>query len=213
MDAFASYLPGILLAYGAFLIGMSSPGPNVLAVIGTSISLGRQPGTALALGIAFGSFCWALLTVIGLSALIATYTWALLVIKIVGGCYLLWLAIKAFRSAASAHDLQTSSFAAQEVSLRKFVWQGFLIQMTNPKAALTWIAIISLGISPGAPIWVGGIIVAGTAILSIVLHVLYAVAFSTPLMVKVYGKARRAIQVTLGLFFTLAGTKLLLTRM
>jgi amino acid exporter len=212
MDSISLYLPGILLAYGAFLIGIASPGPNVLAVIGTSMSLGRKSGVALALGVAGGSFCWALLTVIGLSALIGAYASALLVIKILGGCYLLWLAFKAFRSAASKHDLQANSLPEGTGSFGGFVLRGLIIQMTNPKAALSWIAIISLGLAPDAPLWVGAVIVLGTAGLSVLLHLLYAVAFSTPLMVMLYGKARRTIQVTLGVFFAAAGVKLLLSR-
>lgn len=84
--------------------------------------------------------------------------------------------------------------------------------MTNPKAALTWIAIISLGLQPGAPLWVGAVIVLGTFALSILLHVLYALAFSTPVMPRIYARARRGIQATLGAFFAFAGLKLLTSR-
>lgn len=84
--------------------------------------------------------------------------------------------------------------------------------MTNPKAALAWIAIISLGLQEGAPLWVGAAIVIGTFIMSIVIHVLYAVAFSTPAMVRIYGSARRVIQGVLGTFFALAGLRLLTSR-
>ncbi|MEP4314118.1 MAG: LysE family transporter, partial [Anderseniella sp.] len=85
-------------------------------------------------------------------------------------------------------------------------------QMTNPKAALAWIAIISLGLKQDAPMWVGLVIVAGTFILSIIIHTLYAVAFSTPIMVAIYSRARRYIQATLGAFFAFAGIKLLTSR-
>lgn len=105
MHDIATYLPGILLAYAAFLLGIASPGPNVLAVMGTSMGVGRKPGIALALGVAVGSFTWALFTAIGLSALLATYAAALIVIKVFGGLYLLWLAYKAFRSALSPQDM------------------------------------------------------------------------------------------------------------
>ncbi|SFJ87583.1 LysE family transporter, partial [Jannaschia pohangensis] len=90
--------------------------------------------------------------------------------------------------------------------------RGYIIQMTNPKAALAWIAIISLGLQEGAPLWVGAVIVLGTFALSIIIHLLYAVAFSTPVMVRIYGKARRGIQVVLGTFFALAGLRLLTSR-
>ncbi len=84
--------------------------------------------------------------------------------------------------------------------------------MTNPKAILAWIAIVSLGLHADAPFWVGLAIIIGTSILSIVLHCAYAVAFSTPAMVRIYSKSRRWIQGALGIFFTFAGIKLLTSR-
>lgn len=212
MDQIAIYLPGIVLAYSAFLLAIASPGPNVLAVIGTSMSVGRKSGVALGLGVAAGSFCWALLTACGLSALLASYANALIVIKIGGGLYLLWLAYKSFRSAASAHDITATTLSGAPRRPSGYFVRGFIIQMTNPKAALAWIAIISLGLQDNAPLWVGFSIVAGTSILSVIIHWLYAVAFSTPIMVSVYSKARRWIQSTLGAFFAFAGIRLLISR-
>lgn len=212
MTEFSTYLPGILLAYGAFLVGIASPGPNVLAVMGTSISRGRAAGVSLALGVALGSFCWALLTAAGLSAFLATYAVALTAIKIVGGLYLLWLAWKAFRSAASAHDVEPRALGRRDLGPRGYALRGLAIQMTNPKAALAWVAIISLGLQEGAPYWVALVIVVGTFVMSIAIHCLYALAFSTPAMVRLYGRARRTIQTVLGLFFAAAGLKLLASR-
>lgn len=212
MEDFLIYLPGIVLAYSAFLLAIASPGPNILAVIGTSMSVGRASGIALALGVAGGSFAWALLTVLGLSALLATYASALIVIKTFGGCYLLWLAYKSFKSAASAHDIEQTELAGGKRTPFGYAKRGFIIQMTNPKAALAWIAIISLGLKQDAPMWVGLAIVLGTFALSIIIHTLYAVAFSTPAMVRIYSKARRYIQASLGAFFAFAGLKLLTSR-
>ena len=84
--------------------------------------------------------------------------------------------------------------------------------MTNPKAELAWIAIISLGLNDGAPLWVGAMIVLGTFLLSVAIHATYAIAFSTPAMVRLYGKSRRVIQGVLGTFFALAGLRLLANR-
>jgi len=85
--------------------------------------------------------------------------------------------------------------------------------MTNPKAALAWIAIISLGLQPDGPLWVAVVIVAGTTLLSILIHAVYALLFSSSGMIRVYGKARRVIQGTLAAFFAFAGIKLLASRM
>lgn len=212
MEHISPYLPGILLSYGAFLMAIASPGPNVLAVIGTSMAVNRSSGMALAMGVATGTLTWAVLTAVGLSALLATYASALFLIKIFGGLYLLWLAYKAFRSAASAHDIDAAELAGGRRTALGYARRGYVIQMTNPKAALAWIAIISLGLTPGAPLWVAGVIVGGTFLLSVVIHMLYALAFSTPVMVLAYGRARRGIQAALGTFFAFAGLRLLTDR-
>ncbi|WP_350334248.1 LysE family translocator [Coralliovum pocilloporae] len=212
MEDIAHYLPGILLSYGAFLMAIASPGPNVLAVIGTSMAASRRSGMALAMGVATGTLTWALLTAVGLSALLATYASALFIIKVFGGLYLLFLAYKAFRSAASAHDIEATELSGGRRTSWGYLRRGYIIQMTNPKAALAWIAIISLGLVPDAPLWVAGAIVAGTFLLSVAIHLLYAVAFSTPIMVRIYGGARRFIQGALGTFFGLAGLRLLTDR-
>ena len=212
MDDISQYLPGIILAYTTFLVAIASPGPNILAVLGTSMSVGRRSGIALALGVAAGSFCWAMLSVLGLSAVLASYASALRIIKIAGGLYLLWLAYKSFRSAASRHDIAARTLAGSPRRPTGYAIRGFTIQMTNPKAALAWIAIMSLGLQAGAPAWVPVSLVAGTSFLSIIIHCVYAVAFSTPLMVRVYSRARRSIQATLGALFAFAGLKLLTSR-
>lgn len=197
------------MAYTAFLLATASPGPNVLAVIGTSMSIGRSSGMALAMGVAAGSFCWAALTAAGLTALLATYASALIVIKISGGLYLLWLAYKAIKSAASQHDIEAKELAGGKRTLSGYALRGFVVQMTNPKAALAWIAIVSLGLQVNAPLWVVAMIVIGTSILSVVIHGLYAIAFSTPIVMRAYSKARRFIQAILGVFFAAAGINLL----
>lgn len=212
MDQLSAYLPGIILAYSAFLLAIMSPGPNILAVMGTSMSVNRVSGLALALGVAGGSFLWAMLTVIGLTAVIAAFAWALTMIKVAGGLYLLFLAYKSFRSAASAYDVEATKLEGEANRPLQYFGRGFLIQMTNPKAALTWVAIISLGLQDGAPFWVGLLIVGGTTVLSVIIHCIYAIAFSTPAMVRIYSRARRWIQGALGAFFAFAGIKLLTSR-
>jgi threonine/homoserine/homoserine lactone efflux protein len=209
VESFYEYLPGILMSYTAFLLAIATPGPNVLAIMGMSMSHGRKPGMALGLGVAAGSFSWAVLTVFGLTALIAAYAPLLIAIKIVGGLYLIWLGYKSLRSAASKTDLTIPTSAPSQPSLIRCARSGYLIMMTNPKAILAWVAIVSLGMQEGAPWWVGAVIAAGTTFLSTVIHLVYAVLFSTPVMQRGYARCRRTLQATMGTFFSLAGIRLL----
>lgn len=211
MDQLYQYANGILVAYGLFMLGMFSPGPNILSIIGTSMGTGRAAGRALALGIASGSFFWGLLTLLGLTAVLALYASVMTAIRLGGAAYLLWLAFKAFRSATSPKELTVQQVGAPG-NFWTYYRRGLLIQMTNPKAALTWIAIMSLAVDASAPLWVGGSIVVGTAIISTAGHLTYAVAFSTSPMVSVYRRLRRWIEVGLGTFFCFASYKLLTSK-
>lgn len=205
------HLTEIGLAFGASALGMLSPGPNILSVMGTSMAVSRKAGVALAMGVSAGSFLWASMAAIGLTALIATYAPFLVAIKFAGGLYLLWLAFKAFRSAAHASPILQSS-TVTEAGWGRFFLRGLTVQMMNPKAALTWIAIMSLGLADSAPASTALIIVLGTTLFSIIGHVAYAIAFSTQRVVTAYGRAKRWIDAALGTFLALAGIKLIAGR-
>ena len=54
------------LALGIFAVGFISIGPNIPAIIGTSMEWGRKQGASIALGVGTGSGIWVPLTVTGL---------------------------------------------------------------------------------------------------------------------------------------------------
>lgn len=210
MTEIQQYLPGVLLSLSAVMLALMSPGPNILAVIGTSMGAGRRQGIALALGVGCGTFVWVSLAVLGFTTIIAKYAVIIFTLKILGGAYLLWLGYKALRSAASSNDPSVSSIALK--NRMAYFKRGLTVQLTNPKAALATLAIVSIGVSANAPLWVGASIVIGASLLSIIGHIIYAVSFSTKPMVALYAKARRYIEAALGSFFCFMGIRLLTDR-
>ena len=197
-------IASLLLAFGIFALGFVSIGPNILAIIGTSMQRGRRKGVQLALGVGMGSGIWAALTVAGLTALVTAYAGMVTLLKFAGAAYLLWLAFKSFRSAAT----RSTAVSAQAAEGNNLFRRGLLIQMTNPKAALHWIAIVGIGLGPDAPLWVGITLITGTTIMSLAGHLAYALTFSTQPVIAFYQAARRWIETALGLFFTFAAFKL-----
>ena len=194
----------LLLALGIFAFGFISIGPNILSIIGTSMERGRRQGSRLALGVATGSAIWATLTVAGLTALITAYAGVVLVLKAFGVVYLLWLAFKSFRSAAN----RSGGDKPKPASGRNLYLHGLSVSMTNPKAALQWIAIVGLGLGPDAPLWVGVTLIVVTTTLSVAVHLLYARTFSTRPVVEFYRRSRRWVEVALGAFFSFAAYKI-----
>lgn len=208
MDSIHSYWPGIMLAYTTYIVASVSPGPAMLATMGTSMESGRKAGIALGLGIALSALVWGVLAFLGLATLLAAYAGILEIIRILGCVYLLYLAYKAFSSALSSYDLSVNTVGTKEFKISSVFLRGCLLNLANPKAVLTWVAIISLAIQPGAPLWTIFAVLGGTIGFSLVFYTLIAVMFSTPGMVSIYGRLRRWIDGTLGVVFTFSAYKL-----
>ena len=208
MSSIHSYWPGIMLAYTTYVVASVSPGPAMLATMGAAMESGRNAGIALGLGIAASALVWGVLAFLGLSTLLVAYAGILDIIRVFGCLYLLYLAWKAFSSALSSYDLAVERTGAKEYRTLDVFVRGCLLNLANPKAVLTWVAIISLAIEPGAPVWTIFAVLGGTIGFSIVFYTLIAVVFSTPKMVSMYSRARRWIDGTLGLVFTYSAYKL-----
>ena len=206
------FLPDLALVWSAFVIAVASPGPSNLVIIGTSMEQGRRAGILLALGVVSGSITWGILSAVGVAALIATHAGALLVIKIVGGLYLLYLAARSARSALQPDAAaQPRSVAAGQGSGRLYL-RGYLMHITNPKAILSWTAIIALGVRPETPLSVVLAILAGCFLISLSCNIGYALLFSTATMVNGYRRIRRWAEAFLAVFFAFASFKLLTSR-
>lgn len=208
-----TFLDQLFVVYGAYIVATASPGPSNLAIMGTAMAQGRAAGLVQAAGVISGSIFWAVLAATGLSAILAAYAEAIFLIKIAGGLYLIFLAYKSARSALKSGSVQMAAGAtSNKPGYRTLYRRGLLMHLSNPKAILAWIAIMSLGLQPDAPASLPYAIVGGCAVLGVVVFGGYAVVFSTAVMVAAYRRARRWIEAGLALFFGFAGLRLLATR-
>jgi threonine efflux protein len=212
MPDISTYLPYIWPAYMAYLITVLSPGPANLAIMTTAISEGRRAGLIIALGVFCGSLTWACAAALGLAALLRTYAVALEIIKILGGLYLIYLAWKAYKSARRPDTDFTLGEAKTRRTARQLWLRGYAIHITNPKAIFGWLAVISLGLPENAPPSAVMLIVSIFSTSSFIIFTGYAVLFSTRHALRVYRSARRWIEATMAIFYSLAGIKLLTSR-
>ncbi len=202
------YLPELALAYFAYLVATISPGPANLAIMATSMRHGRTSGLSIAAGVVLGSLTWGILAAFGLSTFLFSFGWLMSTMKIAGGIYLLWLAYKSFKSAASP-DRPIAKQANTERSTRQHFLRGLGIHLTNPKSIFAWLSIIAIGVNPEAPLWITYLIVAGCWFFGIIVFGGYAMLFSTERMIGLYRHFRRWIEGVTGFVFGLAGLKLL----
>ncbi|MFJ5299045.1 LysE family translocator [Pseudomonas sp. NPDC088368] len=202
-----------LLVFTAYIVGAASPGPSNMRIMGVAMHQGRRSALALAAGVISGSFFWGTMAATGISALLTQYAQALVLLKVAGGAYLLFLAIKAARSALTSDErIARVATATPSLSPSKLYQRGLLMHITNPKALLGWVATMTLGLGPDASSTTVAIILAGCAVLSVTIFCGYAIAFSTGPMVRGYRKARRWIEGTLAFVYGAAGMKLLFSR-
>ncbi|MFS2180303.1 LysE family translocator [Rhizobium pisi] len=197
----------LIVVYIAYMIAAGSPGPSNMAIMNVAMSQGRRPALALAAGVITMSTCWGLIAVTGISTLLVRYAHALLFLKIAGGLYLLWLAWKAARSAV--RDAPSSEVIRPAAELGALYRRGILMHLGNPKAVLAWVAIMSLGLKPGASPQMAITAFGGCVLLGISIFAGYALLFSTAPMVRGYARARRWIEGSLAVFFAGAGSRLL----
>ncbi|MCE0491132.1 LysE family translocator [Pantoea sp. Mb-10] len=202
----------LILIYTTYFIAAASPGPSTMAIMGTAMKQGRGAALALACGVICGAMTWALLAACGVLTVLATFAQLLIALKIGGGVYLLWLAWKAGKSALTYADSAGAQRPDAATSFSRLFRQGILMHVGNPKAILTWVAIMSVALKPGAAASTLPLILAGCATLCVGIFFGYALLFSTPLMAAFYRRIRRGLDALLACCFAVAGIKLLLSR-
>jgi threonine/homoserine/homoserine lactone efflux protein len=137
---------------GSLLVGVVSPGPSFVMVAHTSIALSRRHGVAAALGMGIGGVAFASLALVGLQALLMQVTWLYLILKIIGGAYLLYIAVQLWRGAPRPFTVAPATKLAPSSVARAF-WLGFATQISNPKAAIVYGSVFAALLPSTPPFW------------------------------------------------------------
>jgi threonine efflux protein len=201
----------MLLAYFAFVIGVASPGPSVLAVMGMAMAQGRTRALVLASGVVSGSLFWGLCAALGLAALMQRYATALVLVKVLGGLYLLWMAWQAARKAVRGTRMNAGADAAPAPAYARLYLRGAAMHLTNPKAVVVWLSVVSLAMPAGAAASDALAFVASCVPLSAAIFTCYALAFSTSPARRAYRAGERGINAALAGVFGYAGLRMLLS--
>ena len=117
----------------------ATPGPDNLMVLSVGVSRGRRSGIAFGLGCALGCLSHTALAVMGVSALVAASPVAFLFLKMVGGVYLIWLGLQAWRHAGGSAKQAVPSIDA---SWQTLFMKGLLANAINPKVVLFFLSFL-----------------------------------------------------------------------
>lgn len=148
-------------ALASFILAIA-PGPDNIFVLTQSALYGVKKGIAVIIGLCLGILIQTLCLVVGLSAFISAVPALMIVIKLIGVAYLCYLAYQAIRASLdlSRESSQASESAASasagaedaadtkshshnklgDISYRRLVYRGLIMNITNPKVQLFFLS-------------------------------------------------------------------------
>ena len=203
----------LYLFLGATLALLLVPGPAVLYITARSANQGRLAGLVSVLAIETANFLQAVAATLGLSAILLSSALAFDVVKYLGAAYLIYLGVrKLFLS-----EEGTASGEVKAESLARIYWQGFAINLLNPKTALFFFAFLPQFVNPAKgnvttqTLFLGALFV-GMALITDSLYALLASSLADRLRGnRQYQKGQRyfagLVYVGLGITTALTGSK------
>jgi len=200
------WLPIFSIA-AAISIGAMSPGPSFVMVLRISVATSRRAGLAAALGMGVGGMIFGALALFGLQALIAQVGWLYLVLRIAGGIYLIYLASRIWRGAATPIQVDATTSERRQYAGKAFL-QGLATQLSNPKTAIVYGSIFAALLPANPAPWTFAILLPLVFAIEAGWYTIVALTFSSATPRAFYLRAKRFIDRTASAVIGLLGVKL-----
>lgn len=142
MDLIA-LLPAFVVAV---LLISASPGPAMALIFRRAALRGTRTAVPTVLGLEAGLYVWALCAGAGLAAVVAASEVAFVVLRAVGAVFLVYLGIRAWRTAwrsrgdANAAPAGETASPAHRGGWWRSFGEGVVVMLANPKAAVFMVA-------------------------------------------------------------------------
>ena len=126
-----------LISFAAATLALAaSPGPDNIFVLTQSITNGTKSGIATTAGLISGCIVHTTFLAFGISALITSSAELFYLLKFLGAGYLIYLAIKVFKSSSTIQISQSE----KKSSYWELYKIGVIMNLTNPKVLIFFIA-------------------------------------------------------------------------
>ncbi len=195
---------------GALLIGAMSPGPSFLVVARNAIGLSRRDGLATAAGMGIGGVFFSGIALLGLYTLLAAVEWLYVGLKVAGGLYLIYIASKIWRGAATPLAFDNLQATARADARRSF-WMGLTTQLSNPKTAIFYGSIFAALLPQHPPAWCYAVLPPAVFAIEAGWYTIVAVCFSGRRAREFYVKAKTSIDRIAATAITALGLRLIFT--
>ena len=126
-------------ALTAFVL-IAVPGPSTLFTIGRALAHGRRVALLTVVGNCLGAMVQVGAVAVGLGAVVAASAGVLLVVKLAGAAYLIYLGAQAIRHRRSLSD--SLRVRMEPTRTTRVLRQGFMVGITNPKTIVFFVAVL-----------------------------------------------------------------------
>ncbi|MFN8459771.1 MAG: LysE family transporter [Anaerolineae bacterium] len=206
------FLWPILTIAGIHLAAVISPGPNFFISAKHGLSYPRPAGLSTTAGVATGTLIHIGLGFLGFSALLAQSLWLYSSLKYIGAIYLIYLGIKTLLTKrAQPHWEGVQAGPAEAMSPERAYRIGLLTCLTNPKAALYWLAIFTTVISATTPLTIKVTLAVLLPLISWLWYSLVALSFSLQPFKRWYSRFYGWVEMVFGVVLIGLGVKIALS--
>jgi threonine/homoserine/homoserine lactone efflux protein len=154
--------PAKYAAYASITLLMcAAPGPACLFTLTTGAQRGRAGLVGAVTGLNLGNICWFLAAGLGLGALEAAFPLAFRILAYGGAAYVAWLGLRALIAAWRGEAV---ALHGPRLGNGSALRQGFIVQMSNPKALLFITAILPPFMDANRPVAPQLLVLSATAI-------------------------------------------------
>ncbi len=128
---------------GISVLVIASPGPDTALTIRNTLMGGRRAGIATAFGVATGQVIWAVMTAIGLVALLLASESLFQIVKLAGAAYLVVIGLQSLHAAwrGGAAGLP-ADVARRRLGAASGFRQGVINDLGNPKMAVFFASVL-----------------------------------------------------------------------
>jgi threonine/homoserine/homoserine lactone efflux protein len=189
-----------------------TPGPNTLLVMRYALTAPRRVPIMAAIGTITGTLCWGFAGWLGINALFQAAPFAYVALKIIGGLYLVWLGLKIFLDARKSRQSADIAVARIDVPLKTAYRMGLATNLANPKSALFVASLFAATMPVGTPFLYGLAAIAVMVTVSTIYYTFLVALITHRTVAAAYLKAKKKIDLGVGMVFVGFGTKLLMSQ-
>jgi len=199
------FLIVLIGVFAIFIPALMLPGPDFVAVVRSSIMHGTSFGLLTTIGVSIGLGFYAMLSLLGLSAILVEYQWLAWAVRVLGGCYLIYLGIRLLLARP-----QTADFSAlAERPHGNPLLFGLLVTLTNPKAIVLFTSVFATAVTAQTPFWLMALMIGLVVGSSLIWYSTVSLFMSSAPVIARFRNAQLWIERAAGVCFVAIGGRIL----